>query len=799
MSEVPVEDLLRKVLLLEIRQAFGNRAMAGGLSAFARGLHTRSGANSPVPQAALHLENYDTEDLGRRKASVKAALHALEAQVGPSRADVARGSPQTRPTKEPQSGRPAARRPSRPAETKVSVDAPVNALSGVGAKLAATLATAGVSSIRDLLYYFPREHLDYRRQDRIRSLAYGQRTTILATVELVRVRHVRKTLSITTAIVSDESGRISVNWFNQPYLEKTLQPGRKLAITGEAELFDGKRTFSPRDYELVDERELVHAARLVPIYPLTKGLRQKSLRTVTRRAVDSYAGSVLEIVPEYLRREFSLPPLAQSIASYHFPEDEDQGIRARQRLAFDELLSIQLGLQSQRRKRREECSAPRLAISDVERGEFVTKLPFALTNAQQRVMAELEASLAQTQPMSRLVQGDVGSGKTVVAALAVFIAAQGGHQGVIMAPTEILARQHFGSLSTWLEPLGVSVGLLVGSTRAKERAEVLARCEAGELDVLVGTHALFQEGVSLARLGVAVVDEQHRFGVAQRSCLRDKGRSPHLLAMTATPIPRTLQLTLYGDLDISIIDELPPGRVPVETRLVESVSRAYRLVSEQMALGRQAFVVCPVIDESADDDVKSVIAEHRRLTTDIFTGLKVGLLHGRLGAKEKDRVLAAFRDGRYQVLVATTLVEVGIDVPNATVMVIRDAHRFGLAQLHQLRGRIGRGAEKSHCVLVSPASVGETYERLQAVVASHDGFVLAEKDLELRGPGEYWGTRQSGLPELKVAGLGDLPILEKAKAAATLILERDNHLEAPEHLLLSEQVGRLWKAEPQLH
>jgi ATP-dependent DNA helicase RecG len=368
-----------------------------------------------------------------------------------------------------------------------------------------------------------------------------------------------------------------------------------------------------------------------------------------------------------------------------------------------------------------------------------------------------------------------------------------------MAPTEILAQQHFRSLSSWLVPVGIRIGILTGGTRARERREVLELAERGEIDVVVGTHALFEDQVALSNLGVAIVDEQHRFGVKQRSRLRQKGVSPHLIAMTATPIPRTLQLTLYGDLDISIIDELPPGRVPIETRLVPAPGPAYKLAAEQIALGRQVFVVCPVIDESLDDDMKSAVAEHKRLSKDVFPRLSVALLHGKMKPKEKDAVLEEFRDGRHQILVATSVVEVGIDVPNASVMVIRDAHRFGLAQLHQLRGRIGRGSHRSYCLLVSPAGEGPTRERLDAVVASQDGFVLAEKDLELRGPGEFWGTRQSGMPELQVAGPGDGPVVELARRATDLVMKKDPELSSPQHALLREHVERFWMAEAELH
>ena len=814
MSQLPPEDLLRKVLVQEQKQAFDNRAMIGGLSAFARNLHSRAAAASAIPEAALLLATYDEDDQDRRRAAVASALAVLDRGPGvqslgpplaPAEPADGKGSPSARPSKKaptPSATSTSPRSTAKPAPSG-HIDGvlatPITAIPGIGPKRAQQLGSLGFVTVGDLLYYFPREHLDYRRRDRIRGLRYGERTTILVTVESARVRRVRKNLSITTVIVSDESGRLPVEWFNQPYLEKTFTPGRRVAISGELDSFNGRILFKPRDYEWVDEAELTHSARIVPIYPLKAGLHQKSLRSLIHDAVERFGGLVPDPLPVSIADGFDLPTLPEALRQYHFPADSGQAETARRRLAFDEVLSIQLGLRLRKREWEETGHAPKLSLSPQDRSAFLSSLPFELTAAQQRVAAELERSLASTRPMSRLVQGDVGSGKTVIAALALFAAVRAGYQGALMAPTEILAQQHFKSLSTWLEPLGLSVALLTGATSAKERRAFLESAAAGQADVLVGTHALFQEGVEVGRLGVAVVDEQHRFGVEQRSRLRQKGVSPHLLAMTATPIPRTLQLTLYGDLDISVIDELPPGRIPIETRLTASPNRAYELVGDEVDKGRQAFVVCPVIDESLDDDMKSAVAEHKRLQSQVFPKLRVGLLHGRMKPKEKDAVLASFRDGSYEILVATSVVEVGIDIPNATVMVIRDAHRFGLAQLHQLRGRIGRGGEKSYCVLVSHATEGPPHERLRAVVATQDGFKLAEKDLELRGPGEFWGTRQSGMPELKIAGPGDGPVMEIARQAVDLILGDDPKLQAAKHAGLRAQVDRFWQQEAELH
>jgi ATP-dependent DNA helicase RecG len=784
-SQIPGRDVLRRVLLLEQEHDYDNRAVIGGLSALARTLHSEAPAGSSVPEAALLLAHYDDEDVGNRRTAIDAALLVLDATPA---------STDSRPAKSTRSVKT-----DRGSEFSGPLALPLTVLKGVGDARAMELQAIGLATIGDALYYLPREHLDYRRRDRIAGLKLGERTTLLATVELARTRHIGKNMTITTVIVSDETGRVSVEWFNQPYLEKTFRPGRRVAISGELDLIGDRRVFKPRDYEWVEDRELTHAARLVPIYPLKKGLGQKSLRSLMRQVVDACSARVCDPLPNYIREHFELTDLAYSLARYHFPDEQIDADEARRRLAFDEVLSIQLGLRLRRRESDSAGDAPAITLTESERTEFITAIPFTPTPAQTRVMAQLEGNLASTRPMARLLQGDVGSGKTVVAALALYAASRRNFQGVMMAPTEILAQQHFASLSRLLEPLGVTIALLTGSTSGKVRASVLDDALTGRVDVLVGTHALFQDDVALANVGVAIIDEQHRFGVEQRTRLRRKGVSPHLLAMTATPIPRTLQLTLYGDLDISVIDELPHGRIPIKTRLVSGPHQAYTLVENEVAAGRQAFVVCPVIDESLDDDMKSAIAEHQRLRVDVFPGLRIGLLHGKMKPSEKDAVLAAFRHGNYDVLVATSVVEVGIDVPNATIMVIRDAHRFGLAQLHQLRGRIGRGAEQSYCVLVSRADEGPTLERLEAVVASQDGFKLAEKDLELRGPGEFWGTRQSGMPELKVAGPGDGPVIEMAGKAADMILNRDPDLISLEHARIRTMVDRFWQQVAELH
>jgi ATP-dependent DNA helicase RecG len=811
------QNVLRKVLLLERQQNFQNRAASGGLTRFSRHLADHNSRSSLLQNIATLLAHYDASGYEQRRWLVEQTLSLLDSKHSltshdfcvsdpdPSSAPPSQRERKTRVahagTESPlvHRGKEVLRsgsqlsRSSRPFSlANLTLDSPLSAIPRLRMDARAALMSAGVETVRDLLFYFPRDHYDYRDRRRISRLRYGEKTTLVGVINDVRLERTRRGLIITTAVVADDSGSIPVRWFNQPYLAKHLKPGRSIAITGEASLFNGYMVFVPRDYEWIDEGDLTHAGRLVPIYPLRRGLYQKSLRELIHRAVLDLAPKLVDYLPSTLRQELSLMSLGDAVAQYHFPDDEQIKERAQRRLAFDELFAIQLGLTMRKREWQDLAPGLPLQISDEAVAAFEASLPFTLTGAQRRAMAEIRHALMQPRPMSRLLQGDVGSGKTVVATFALFLANQAGSQGVLMAPTEILAEQHFETISAFLAPFGHRVELLVGSTPTKQRRELYAAAAEGALDVLVGTHTLIQEGIEFARLGVAVIDEQHRFGVEQRARLRQKGHNPHVLAMTATPIPRTLALTIYGDLDISVLDELPPGRQPVVTEWVSTPICAYSRVREEVRKGRQAFIICPVIEESADADMKSAIAEHKYLQSSVFPDLRVGLLHGRLKASEKDHILSAFRAGKYQILVATSVVEVGIDIPNATVMVIRDAHRFGLAQLHQFRGRIGRGAERSYCLLTSDVAEGAARERLAALLHMHDGFALAEEDLRLRGPGEFWGTRQSGLPELRVAKLGDVATIEIARVAAARIVADDPALSSPEHAALHAEVTRFW-------
>ncbi len=806
-------SLLQRVLVLERQQGFQDRAAVGGISAFARLQIERSGTPGAegLTAAADSLQGYEEADRAAREAAVAAALHILLRRghlsaaaselPNPEPNKVSTGHGPVRGESEnlartlPEPSRPGPRTP-RPKLTIVhssqDLDTPIASLKGMRKATADALNRVNVQVVRDLIYYFPRAHYDYTDTRSISRLRVGTKTTLVGTIRDVRNNYTRGKLAITTATIEDDTGVVAVRWFNQPYLTQQLPVGARIAIAGEPDVNNGRVTFVPRDYELIKDLELTHAARLVPVYPLTKGLYQRSLRQLIHRVVDEYASVLDDFLPARLRVQHGLAPLQASVGHFHFPTDLEQKAKAQRRLAFDELLLIQLGLLIRKARWRRPGTDVALARDPLAFERFQAALPFSLTGAQLRVIEEVSADMSSPLPMSRLLQGDVGSGKTVVAAAALLQSVQSGKQGALMAPTEILAEQHFNTVRGLLEPFGIQCEFLVGSMTKAVKRQARTRIAEGTAQVVIGTHALIQDEVELSNLGLAITDEQHRFGVEQRTTLRQKGLHPHTLAMTATPIPRTLAMTIYGDLDVSSLDEMPPGRLPVVTTWSRTPAEAYGVVRDEVREGRQAFIICPVIEESADTDMRSVVAEHKELQSLTFSDLQVGLLHGRMKASQKDETLAAFRRGEIDILVATSVVEVGIDVPNATVMVIRDAHRFGLAQLHQFRGRVGRGGDQAFCVLLSSAEGDEAVERLSALTATEDGFALAEEDLRLRGPGEFWGTRQSGLPALRVAQLGDVKTIELARGVAREILTADPELKSPEHALIQEGVTRFW-------
>ena len=664
--------------------------------------------------------------------------------------------------------------------------------------MAQLLEHLGIRTVADLLRHYPRRHLDFQNRLRIADLKPGQEVTVLGTIRSLGAFQARKgNVSVLSIAIADGSGSITITRFiggkaNKYLLDryKAQYPkGAQVLASGVVELDRFSRRLKLKNAEiellgeLVDpesELETIHTGRLVPVYPLTEGLSLRYLRAIIHSALETWGDKLEDPLPPELRSKHELIDLAAALKHIHFPEEPESRDRAKRRLVFDELFAIQLQLAYRRHQFDLNDAGLTLGLAS---GGLVDRLrgilPFALTGAQERVFREIARDLASEKAMHRLVQGDVGSGKTVVALMAFLVAIENGYQGAMMAPTEILAEQHYRQFLQWLTPLGLRVALIIGKQGQRERRLVQQDLLSGQIHIAVGTHALIQDGVEFKKLGLIIIDEQHRFGVRQRAALKAKGQNPELLTMTATPIPRTLALTLHGDLDVSEIDELPPGRKPVETRLIapSQKKKLWDFLRAEIGRGRQAYVVFPLIDESETLSAKAATVEYERLRSAVFPDLRLGLMHGKLKPEEKEKVMESFRKGELDLLVSTTVIEVGVDVPNASVMVIENADRFGLAQLHQLRGRVGRGSEQSYCFLVAELKSETTRQRLEIMTQTNDGFVVAEKDLELRGPGEFLGTRQSGLPDLFLADLvKDARILEEARKAAIELIKTDPDL-----------------------
>ena len=654
---------------------------------------------------------------------------------------------------------------------------------GVGPKLAYKLNKIGIFTAQDLIMYFPKRHIDYSARTLIRDLKEGENTTIFGYIKSVSAFNSKNNLSVVKVVISDETGTLELGFFqaksNRFMLERIkaqfpLHAG--IMVSGKVKLnnYNKKLTIDKPSYSIMtgefleDSSKNLNIARIVPIYTVTEDLSIKTLRRAIFNAIELYKDKIPNILPPDMMQKHGILDKNIAIRQIHFPETQEMLERARFSLIFEELFLVQLKLVRLRENARHNNSS--LALHVQQNGlvkQFINNLPFELTSGQKKAVNEILADMTSEEPMQRLLQGDVGSGKTVVATIMLLAAVENGYQGAIMAPTEILAQQHYNNLVQWLTPMGLSVGLFLGSQGKKVRNEMLTNLKNGQMHIAVGTHALIQDTVDFANLGAIVVDEQHRFGVKQRNILRKKSHNPQMLTMTATPIPRTLALTVHGDLDLTIIDELPKGRLPIKTSLTSSHRGVYELIKTEVNSGRQAYIVYPLIDESETLSAKAATIEAEKLQTEIFPQLKIGLLHGKLKNDEKEQVMADFKNKKYDILVSTTVVEVGVDVPNATVMVIENAERFGLSQLHQLRGRVGRSALQSYCVLVSASKSQETKERLNIMTQTNDGFVIAEKDLQLRGPGEFLGTRQSGLPDLIISDIvRDAKILELARNEA---------------------------------
>ena len=671
----------------------------------------------------------------------------------------------------------------------------LDTLPGIGPARARGLEKLGLVTVEDLLRCYPRSYEDRRKFSTVAAAPVDIPVCLeLLVAEPPRLSRIRKGLELVKARLVDDTGSLTATFFNQSYMKDALRPGETYIVYGKVEGPPGRRQMTNPVCERSDRVRFTGC--ILPVYALTHGISNNLLAGLARRCVDECAGQLEEVLPGPLRREHALAAAEFACRNIHFPRDEEALELARRRLIFEELFYLTCGMALLRTRRDEAAGVP-FAIPPVE--EFLALLPFPLTGAQRRVMDEIAADVSAGPPMNRLVQGDVGSGKTMVAAYGAWLAAKNGRQCALMAPTELLAEQHFRSLAPLLEQAGLRVGLLTGAVKGRARKELLAALAAGELDLLIGTHALLSEGVDYADLGLVITDEQHRFGVAQRAALSAKARRPpHVLVLSATPIPRTLSLVIYGDLDVSVIDQLPPGRTPVQTFVVgeDKRQRMYGFVRKLVGEGRQAYIVCPAVEEGEDEGagLKAATTYAQGLQTEVFPDLRVGLVHGKMKPREKDAVMTAFAGRELDVLVSTTVIEVGVDVPNAALMVVENADRFGLSQLHQLRGRVGRGKHQSYCVLVTSTRNPDSRARLKVLTKTTDGFQIAEEDLKLRGPGDFFGQRQHGLPQLRIADLaGDMRVLKEAQLAAQELLERDPGLKLPEHAPLLKQVHRLFE------
>lgn len=707
------------------------------------------------------FEHYPFAGINERRKSIDTLIRVLKSETTPKEQSEKNISGKLKPAK----------------------DTDVMYMKGVGPKIAYKLNKLGIYTAQDLIMYFPKKHIDYSSRTLIKHLKEGENTTIFGYIKSVSAFNTKNKLSVVKVAVTDESGRLDLSFFqaksNRFMLERVkaqfpVNAGIMVSGTVKRSSYDGKLTFDKPNYSIMtgefleDKNANLNLARIVPIYTVCEDLSIKVLRRAIYNAVNMYKNEIENIVPDYIRQKYGILDKKIAVEQIHFPESIELLEQARFSLIFEELFLIQLKLVRLREQNSNNHNA--LALKIKEQGivrKFIDNLPFELTGGQKKAVNEILNDLNSDIPMARLLQGDVGSGKTVVATIMLLAGVENGYQGALMAPTEILAQQHYNNLQQWLTPMGISVGLFLGSQGKKVREKFRTDLRNGQMNIAVGTHALIQEDVDFNNLGAIVVDEQHRFGVKQRNVLKKKSQNPQILTMTATPIPRTLALTVHGDLDLTVIDELPKGRKPIKTSLVTSHRGVYDLIKQEIEAGRQAYVVYPLIEESETLSAKAATIEAERLQNEVFPQFKIGLLHGKLKNDEKEQVMADFKEKKYNILVSTTVVEVGVDVPNATVMLIENAERFGLSQLHQLRGRVGRNDLQSYCILHTSTKSQETKERLNIMTQTNDGFVIAEKDLQLRGPGEFLGTRQSGLPDLIISDIvRDAKVLEMARNEA---------------------------------
>lgn len=687
----------------------------------------------------------------------------------------------------------------------VKLEDSVQYLKGVGPQRAKALNEEGIRTVEDLLYHIPRRYLDRSTITPISELSVNSQATVLGEVEAYGIKRGRKTRF--QVIIRGQNSFLTLIWFEGiRYVKDKFREGDTVIVSGGVRFYDGLQIPHP-EFEIISKKgeELIHTGRVIPIYPSTAELKKlhldsRGMRNILKPFLDKY--QIKETLPQTVVSSLSLLPLDQALKNVHFPDSLKMAERARQRLAFDELFYLELMLALRKKKHTQAETGIQFNPPGKLIRRLLKKLHFELTDAQKKVLREITDDMTSSNRMNRLLQGDVGSGKTIVALVAILLAVENDHQAAIMAPTEILAEQHYLTIHNLLESLEVKTVLLTGSVTGSERKGILKKTESGEAKVVIGTHALIQEGVSFHRLGLTVIDEQHRFGVVQRAKLKEKGLSPDVLVMTATPIPRTLALTVYGDLDVSVIDQMPPGRKKIKTTLLDkdSSDELYSFLEEEFKKGHQAYIVYPLVEESEKLDLKAATESYEHLQKEVFPQRKVALLHGRIKSDLREKIMKDFRNKKFDILVCTTVIEVGLDVPNATVMIIEHAERFGLSQLHQLRGRIGRGASQSYCFLkAEPPLSDDAKKRLEALCRSNDGFKIAEWDLKLRGPGEFFGTRQHGLPELRIADITtDLQSLYQAREWAFRIIEDDPHLSKKENSGIRNNFLRKYKKRQKL-
>ncbi len=835
---------LVKILKLEQQKEYQNTAVIGGFARFAyhwaREAHGQAQTDNHhalIDTIADRLRDYDTMPVDQRPAAVDAIITMATGDTPLDAPSSQRQAPakQQQPARQPidpdedfdtgessdvgyDNGEFEGASPARKTPRDALVDVrerrgyahrppalgspgilqklndPISSAKGIGDKRAELMSRLDVTTIGDLITLFPRRYDDYSRMKLIKDLTVGEEISVMGVVERISIQRMSKGRTRVECYLNDGSASLRLNWFNQPWIEKQLEKNEPYVASGKIEQYLGRLVMNAPEIEAL-ERESLHAGRVVPVYPLTKGLSGRVMRRLMKDFIDEWAPRLPDPLPIEVREHADLMDYDDAIGQAHFPDSWEDKDAALHRLAFDDLFTLHMAMLQRRYQWQARNGLP-LPTSPDWRAAFLETLPFTLTGAQANAVEDILGDMSTEAPMNRLLQGDVGSGKTVIATMAIAAAIANGAQAALMAPTSILAEQHFQKISTVLEnsPLAesVSVALLTGSISAGDRAAVYEGLENGRINVVVGTHAVIQDGVTFHNLALGIVDEQHRFGVEQRGALRAKanGRSPHLLVMTATPIPRTLMLTLHADLDLTIIDELPPGRQPIDTRVLQPKERerAYSFVRGQIEAGRQAYIICPLVEDSDSIDARSAVAEYERLQNTVFPDLMVGLLHGRMTPSEKDAVMESFYNGAIHILVSTTVIEVGIDVPNASVIMVENANRFGLAQLHQLRGRVGRGEHTSYCLLVSDKPFFDQEDRLALLEENKDGFSLAEHDWRLRGPGDLMGTQQSGVSQLQFIQMMNPHLLELIQHEAAWLYEQDPALENPEHGQLKERV-----------